>query len=496
MYARTGLLAWIAAGICANGAYAINGPGANAISNANWGTANDPFPYVARIEIDLDGNGTYNHSTNDTFCTGTLIAPEVLVTAGHCFRSFLNPGASIPANRVRVNFGQLGQINNSGGKVHPLYSNVPGPDQNDLAYVLINRTAGDFLDNALGSPVALYPTIAWDGDTNTAVGFGVGHNSGAGPAAAPAFGIWQHLGGAPGRAAGAKGWAGIRVDGLTADHVTQSIDPGEDFTEGGDSGGPGMQTRHLPRRAWASSLGAQTRSRYVMSAVDAGPTPSVVGGAFNYDTDPGTPGVQPGTDTWTRLDTQGNFLNEAMALGTTSIYHNLPLDPASMNPNDMVKVLIRASVNNLEPYTLSARLWEEDNEPGAPYHFTGDVTLGITPFNDDLAGFGFSAGIAPAGVTRVCIWDRARVGDLVPYDEAGNPGDPDLDWVFHVNYKDAGQSVAPPSYTLQEINTQIADCEARIAAGTALRGGYAMVPEPGTVLLLALGVLGMRVRRR
>ncbi|HWL92377.1 MAG TPA: trypsin-like serine protease [Phycisphaerae bacterium] len=471
-------------------AAAIDGPNALAISNANWGTAADQYPHVARLEIDLDNNGSYNGAA-DTHCTGTLIAPDVMVTAGHCFRSFLNPGNNIPANRVRANFGAVGTILNAGGRVHPAYSNIPGPDQNDLAYIILGGTP----NAAVVSPISLLPRPARVNDTNYAVGFGVGNASGAGPAGAPSFGITQHNGGAPGRNAGAKGWATINVDNVTANHVQQTQDSGEDFTEGGDSGGPGIQRHIMPNRAWGSNIVNFARNDFAMSAVDGGNTPGVSGGAFNYDTNPGMPGIQSGSDSWTRLDTQGNFLNEAIALGATTIFHNMPSDPMSLNPNDPVKVLIRSQVNGLEPYTLNIKLWEEDNEPAAPYRFSGDLALQATNFNDDLAGFGHSAGVAPLGVSTVCAWQELTVGDLISYDEDGNPQDPPLDWVFQINYADAGQSVDPLATALPLINAQIAGCEAQIAAGAAIRGGFAMVPEPATLSLVILASLAL-IRRR
>lgn len=492
-------------------ARAENGPTAQAISNADWGTANDIFPYVARLEIDrsnndFNGDGdrfndplSATPANGDTFCTATLIAPDVMVTASHCFRNMgIAAGGNIPAGRVRANFGNYGQLLNAGGKIHP--AATFGVAANDLAYITLNGVPNP----AAISPVPIMPRAPKVGDINFAIGFGIGDRSGRGGDAVPAspnFNISQHNGGGPGRGAGAKGWSTITVDDWDDNFVYQNQDPGEDFTEGGDSGGPGTQHHSFPARAFASNIAAGSRNDFLMSAVSGGDTPPVVGGAFQYDRDATTPGVQPGRDLWTRLDNQGNFLNQAIALGAVTIQHNLPVDPRSLPANTPVKVLVKARVNANEPYTMNIRLWEEDNQPihalpDNPYNFYGEMQLAPTDWADDLAGIGFSSGVAGPMVREVCAWQELTAGDLASYDEEGNPLDPDLDWSFQINYGDSGRYVDLAQTDLAAINAGINACAADIAAGTAIRGGFAMVPEPASIALLALGGLCVMVRRR
>src|SRR5262249_2021229 len=131
-------------------AKAIDGPTASAISNANWGTANDAWPFVARLEIDknnADSNGDndlFNDplgATGDTFCTAQLIPPHVLVTAAHCVRDIIDVNGNAPAGRVAVNFGNLpngpSTFINTGGKSHPLYVHGSVPREHDLAYITL-----------------------------------------------------------------------------------------------------------------------------------------------------------------------------------------------------------------------------------------------------------------------------------------------------------------------------------------------------------------------
>ncbi|MFN0135177.1 MAG: trypsin-like serine protease [Phycisphaerae bacterium] len=492
-------------------AWAENGPTARAISNADWGTANDIFPYVARLEIDRSNNdfngdgdrfndpGSNIAANGDTFCTATLIAPDVMVTASHCFAGMgLAAGGNIPAGRVRANFGNYGQLLNAGGRIHPMATFGVAP--NDLAYITLNGVPNP----AAISPVPIMPRAPKVGDVNFAIGFGIGDRSsrGLGPVVgAPDFNIAQHNGGGPGRGAGAKGWSTITVDDWDESFVIQRQAAGEDFTEGGDSGGPGTQHHSFPTRAFASNIAGSSRNDFVMSAVSGGDTPAVnaADNGFNYVADTNLCGPVGGPnpcDKWTRLDNQGRFLDEAIRLGQVSIKHNLPNDPRSVPANTPVKVLVKARVTPDEPYTMNIRLWEEDNQSGGPYNFYGDMALAPTNFADDLAGIGFSAGVAGAAVREVCAWQELTAGDLIRYDEALSPLDPDLDWTFQINYGAGNTYVGLTPTGLDELNAGINACSTSIAAGTAIRGGFAMVPEPASVALLALGGMCVLIRKR
>lgn len=100
----------------------------NVIYDAQQATANDPFRY-STVEL--------THYHGNTFCSGTLIAPDVVLTAGHCFnqkRDVLEV-AILDDERIAI----------KAFKVHPGYKSVKLPlfigkkSSNDIAVVLIER---------------------------------------------------------------------------------------------------------------------------------------------------------------------------------------------------------------------------------------------------------------------------------------------------------------------------------------------------------------------
>ncbi|GAB4190472.1 MAG: hypothetical protein Kow00105_04840 [Phycisphaeraceae bacterium] len=484
---------------------AIDGPTVQTIPNADWGGPNDPWPHVVRLEIDQDGNGLFDESAH---CTGTLIAPNVVATAGHCFRDLVGANSNIPVNRVRVNFGpgaSTQYILNSGGRTHNVlgHTSATDPDTNDFALIILE-------DTAPVSPIPILPRPARVNDTNYAVGFGSDeHNNffNADRIEVMVDGYFQHQN-------GAKNWATITVDAVTASGSDANLNPTggfieqdqkkpENWTETGDSGGPGiLRIGTMPDRAWGPTIGNFAKGDFVMSAVSGGLTP-----ATDDSSDPDIityPANGSTTDDfWTRLDAERNFIYQhgpsSIKPGTVSIFHNLPDDVSSIQPNDKIAVFVRASFPfSTSDYLLHINVWEEDNQPfgDEPFNFNGDVDLRNTEFMDDLAGFGFSAGSLTGLQTDVVAWDIRDASALIPFDESGNALDPPLDWVFQINYGDALQftnaSAEVTPTTFEQVMAQINTARTEINQNlTTVRGGFALVPEPAPIVLMSLGTLAL-----
>jgi trypsin len=181
------------------------------------------YPYVADITIDFAFG-----------CTGTLVTPTIVVTAGHC--SSLTPGmASIPVGQP----GQLVDVslgsNKPGAGIHPAVKRtIVNPDYNFL-----NGDSGDVSLLELAAPVDL-PTVKiagpgeeslWaPGTMATIAGFGVTQENGDAPA------VMQ------------EAQVPITTDAYAANAYGTSFDPktmiGAGFPQGGvdtcqgDSGGP------------------------------------------------------------------------------------------------------------------------------------------------------------------------------------------------------------------------------------------------------------------
>jgi secreted trypsin-like serine protease len=186
-----------------------------------------------------DGNGHPNvgillfeeEGQPAVFCSGSLIAPQVFLTAGHCIEAVKRIGAS----NIWVSFDSTfdpeasPRIPASSFRTHPLFNPATGNLFNDLGVVLLSRRAGV-------APVALPPanllgdmkeagTI--DDQTFTNVGYGLVPHHKEGPPSFSFDGV---------RRVSTSPYAGLTLDFL---HLLQNVDAtGEGGVCFGDSGSP------------------------------------------------------------------------------------------------------------------------------------------------------------------------------------------------------------------------------------------------------------------
>jgi Trypsin len=149
------------------------------------------------------------------FCTGTLIAPNWVLTAGHCCEGIT------PSQLRRFSFEVGGRNYDwSATYIHPTYNFPDG----DIALIKLKK-------NVTGvTPAVLRTTAPRVGDTMTIVGFGLTGTGASGT-----------TGGA-----GIKRFGTVRLDGVDQFFVTWNFDsPEVNNTAPGDSGGPGFISNQI-----------------------------------------------------------------------------------------------------------------------------------------------------------------------------------------------------------------------------------------------------------
>jgi hypothetical protein len=152
------LVALVTLGACRDPA-PITAPGATATPRriVNGTPTGDDYPSVGALLFDFDGNGIIE--PRERMCTGTLVARNVFLTAGHCI---LSPWTSA-ASQFGVTFApdlrarDARVLRAHGAVVHPEYHHSSA-HWNDLAVVVL-----DPADTEGMTPVALPPAGYLDG---------------------------------------------------------------------------------------------------------------------------------------------------------------------------------------------------------------------------------------------------------------------------------------------------------------------------------------------
>ena len=167
------------------------------------------------------------HGDTNGFCSGTLIAPRVVLSAGHCF------DGSIDSHALQVGAGYLEATNDEVGElisvdrviVHPDYTpsklgyssmDAAGlSDPNDLSLIILQRDA-TMIESTPILPVQQVATALGYGDMATVSGYGVDDN-------------------------GQKGILNVGVSSIERHNgieILTFVDAGQSDTCVGDSGGP------------------------------------------------------------------------------------------------------------------------------------------------------------------------------------------------------------------------------------------------------------------
>jgi secreted trypsin-like serine protease len=179
----------------------------------------DGHPMVAAIIAEFDG-------VKDWYCSGTLISPTVVLTAGHCV-SFLEEGQDVWVTFDAV-FSKRAKLYHGEYVLHPEYSG--NNLSNDVAVILLDRAVKN-IEPATIAELGLLDEMKADGSlagtTITNVGFGCTRTHTGAPPSFDCDGV-RRVSTSP-------------VSGLTQTHLVLNMNTnatGGGGTCGGDSGGP------------------------------------------------------------------------------------------------------------------------------------------------------------------------------------------------------------------------------------------------------------------
>jgi hypothetical protein len=241
---------------CCGFVFCCFGGTANAItihdtSSPGYLTGNSAYTGVASILGTLNTGSQFN-------CTGALVAPTVVVTAGHCVAS---------ASQWNVRFetaSGIASIGVAGSALHPLYANrtsSPNIQQFDIALLW------------LATPAPLDATIyalsngslpLWYGDMTGSVVDQVGYGLGGNPSGALGVGVRRR---SQNRLAGILGGEADQAL-VTLHDFASATEPGNfGLIAAGDSGGPmffsnGQNTNVIIGIASATSIPAVVSGPY------------------------------------------------------------------------------------------------------------------------------------------------------------------------------------------------------------------------------------------
>ncbi|HET6763517.1 MAG TPA: trypsin-like serine protease [Longimicrobiaceae bacterium] len=176
----------LAAAACADGAPPTAVPAApHAIVNGS--PTGSAYPSVGALLFDLGGDGI---SGNDEWCTGSLIAPDVFLTAAHCVVTPYTP----PGSQFYVSFSpdlfskSFKTIKATGFTWDPAY----GHDQaklHDLALVFLPAGSTKGMTPLRLPPAGYLDVLAAQGNLSKTLFVNVGYGISANRTGVPAFGF-------------------------------------------------------------------------------------------------------------------------------------------------------------------------------------------------------------------------------------------------------------------------------------------------------------------
>lgn len=150
----------------------------------NGSPTGSSYGSVGALLYDFDGNGTING--DDELCTGSLIAPTVFLTAGHCV-SFLPSNATLYVSFAPDLYaGGINVITATSFVLNPAYGHDEG-DLNDNAVVMLPAGSTSGITPLALPPAGLLDSLAAKGGLRNQDFVNVGYGSSSTRSGRPSF---------------------------------------------------------------------------------------------------------------------------------------------------------------------------------------------------------------------------------------------------------------------------------------------------------------------
>jgi hypothetical protein len=193
--------------------------------------AGTSYPSVGALLFDYDGNGTIDG--DDEFCTGSLVAPDVFLTAGHCIVTpwtsassqwYVSFAPDLYARNIKV-------IAAASAVVDPQYAGQGGTaNLHDLALVFLPQGATRGMTPLKLPPAGYLDALAAKGELSKAMFVNVGYGVSANRTGVPQYGYDGRKGVSKSEFMGLQPtWLGLLMNAAAT---------GEGGDCYGDSGGP------------------------------------------------------------------------------------------------------------------------------------------------------------------------------------------------------------------------------------------------------------------